>query len=105
MVDEFVERCLSETAGPVVAASDYMTAVPEQIRPYVPRRFSVLGTDGYGRSDTRRKLRRFFEVDRGAICVAALSALADDGAVERSRVTEAIRQYDIDPDKIDPETV
>jgi pyruvate dehydrogenase E1 component len=101
----FVERCLSETSGPVVAASDYMTAVPEQIRPYVPRRFSVLGTDGYGRSDTRRKLRRFFEVDRGAICVAALSALADEGAVDRGRVTEAIRQYDIDPDKIDPETV
>ena len=101
----FVEGCLATQAGPVVAATDYMASVAEQVRPYVPGRFVSLGTDGYGRSDTRRKLRSFFEVDRFSICVAALSALADDGEIDRGRVGEAIRKYGVDPDKVDPMSV
>jgi len=101
----YVERCLSKQPGPVVASSDYMAMVPDQIRPYVPARFMVLGTDGFGRSDTRRKLRQFFEVDRYWTAVTALSALADEGAIDRSRVSEAIRKYGIDPAKIDPASV
>jgi pyruvate dehydrogenase E1 component len=101
----YAERCLAQRPGPVVANSDYMVAVAEQIRPWVPGRYSVLGTDGYGRSDTRRKLRRFFEVDRYSTAVAALSALAAEGALDRSRVGEAIRKYGVDPDKLDPASV
>jgi pyruvate dehydrogenase E1 component len=101
----YVERCLAARSGPVVANSDYMAAVAEQIRPYVPGRFVTLGTDGVGRSDTRRKLRRFFEVDRYSTCVAALWALSEEGSIDRSRVGEAIRKYGIDPDKIDPTSV
>ena len=91
-------------AGPVVAATDYMRAFAEQIRPSVPadRRYVVLGTDGFGRSDYRKALRRHFEVDRHYVVVATLSALAADGAVPASAVTEAITRYDIDPDRLDP---
>jgi pyruvate dehydrogenase E1 component len=91
-------------AGPVVAATDYMRAFAEQIRPSVPsdRRYVVLGTDGFGRSDYRKALRRHFEVDRHYVTVAALSALAAEGAVPASAVTDAITRYDIDPDKLDP---
>ena len=101
----FVERCLSAQAGPVVAAPDYMAAIAEQVRPFIPGRFVALGTDGYGRSDTRRKLRSFFEVDRFAISVAALSSLADEGVLDRGRVAEAINKYGVDPDKVDPMSV
>jgi pyruvate dehydrogenase E1 component len=100
-----VETCLADTQGPVVAATDYMRSFAEQIRPCVPRRYVVLGTDGYGRSDTREKLRRFFEVDRHCISIAALQALALEGAVPKSKVGEAIRKYGIDPDKPAPWTV
>jgi pyruvate dehydrogenase E1 component len=89
----------------VIAVSDYMRSYAEQIRSLMRGSYRVLGTDGFGRSDGREKLRRFFEVDRCHICVAALSALADDGAVERSRVAEAIRKYGLDPDKPDPATL
>jgi pyruvate dehydrogenase E1 component len=91
-------------AGPVVAATDYMRAFAEQIRPAVPadRRYVVLGTDGFGRSDYRKALRRHFEVDRQHVVVAALAALAADGVVPASAVTDAIARYDIDPDKLDP---
>jgi pyruvate dehydrogenase E1 component len=82
--------------GPVVAASDYVRAYAEQIRPYVPGRYSVLGTDGYGRSDWRRTLRAFFEVDRRHIAVAALKALADEGAVKPAVVQDAIDRYELD---------
>jgi hypothetical protein len=82
--------------GPVVAVRDYLRTVPDLIRASGPRRYVVLGTDGYGRSDTRAALRRFFEVDRHHIALAALKALADDGALERSRVGEAIARYGID---------
>jgi pyruvate dehydrogenase E1 component len=76
-----------------------------QIRPFIDRRYVVLGTDGYGRSDTRQNLRRFFEVDRHYVTVAALTALADEGAVPRTKVAEAIEKYDVDPDKPNPLTV
>jgi pyruvate dehydrogenase E1 component len=101
----YVERCLAKRAGPVVANSDYMRAVADQIRAFVPGRYSVLGTDGFGRSDTRRKLRQFFEVDRYYTCVAALSALSEDGLVDRSLVAEAISKYGLDPEKPDPLSV
>jgi pyruvate dehydrogenase E1 component len=101
----YVERCLTPRTGPVLAASDSMRLVADQIRPWVPRRFVALGTDGYGRSDTRRRLRRFFEVDREHVAVAALRALADDGRVDRARVGEAIGKYGLDAEKPAPWTV
>ncbi len=100
-----VERCLADTQGPVIAATDYVRAFAEQIRPYVPRRYVVLGTDGFGRSDTREKLRSFFEVDRHFIAVAALQALAEEGTIPKTKVAEAIRKYGIDPAKPAPWTV
>jgi pyruvate dehydrogenase E1 component len=101
----YVEQCLAGTAGPVVAATDYMRTVADQIRPCVDRRYLVLGTDGFGRSDTRANLRRFFEVDRHYVAVAALKALADDGTLPAGRVTEAMRKYGVDPEKPNPVTV
>ncbi|HZQ62959.1 MAG TPA: pyruvate dehydrogenase (acetyl-transferring), homodimeric type, partial [Casimicrobiaceae bacterium] len=97
-----VQKCLQDTQGPIVAATDYMRTFAEQIRPYVPRRYHVLGTDGFGRSDTRERLRRFFEVDRHFVAVAALFALAQEGAVPKGKVGEAIRKYGIDSDKAAP---
>jgi pyruvate dehydrogenase E1 component len=100
-----VEACLNDTQGPVIAATDYMRAFAEQIRAFVPRRYVVLGTDGFGRSDTREKLRRFFEVDRYYITVAALKALADEGAAPAAKAAEAIKKYGVDPAKPAPWTV
>jgi pyruvate dehydrogenase E1 component len=100
-----VEVCLAERQGPVIAASDYMKAFADQIRPFVPQRYRVLGTDGFGRSDYRRSLRSFFEVDRHFIAVAALKALADEGAVPASAAADAIRRYGIDPEKPNPARV
>ncbi|HZY06062.1 MAG TPA: pyruvate dehydrogenase (acetyl-transferring), homodimeric type [Anaeromyxobacteraceae bacterium] len=101
----YVESCLAERPGPVVAASDWVRAWPEQIRPYLGRRYLVLGTDGYGRSDTRERLRRFFEVDRFHVAAAALKALADEGAVPAARAEEAMARYGIEPAKPPPWTV
>jgi pyruvate dehydrogenase E1 component len=101
----YVEQCLRGRLGPGIAATDYIRTFAEQIHPYVGRRYVALGTDGYGRSDFRRKLRRFFEVDRHFVAVAALQALAADGAVEPSTVKKAIEKYGIDPDKPNPITV
>ena len=101
----YVETLLAPTQGPIVAASDYMRIVADQIRPYVPRSYSVLGTDGFGRSDRRSELRRFFEVDRHYIALAALKALADDGDLPVKVVTEAIKTLGIDPEKPNPLTV
>jgi len=98
----YVESCLADRDGPVVAATDYVKTFADQIRPFVPRRYNVLGTDGFGRSDYRRKLRQFFEVDRHFVALAALSALAAEGAVPASAVADAIGRYGIDPDKPDP---
>jgi len=101
----YVETCLAEAQGPAIAATDYVRAFAEQIRPYVNRRYVVLGTDGFGRSDTREKLRRFFEVDRQHVTVAALKALADEGTIPAAKVAEAISKYGIDPSKPAPWTV
>ncbi|MBV8419852.1 MAG: pyruvate dehydrogenase (acetyl-transferring), homodimeric type [Hyphomicrobiales bacterium] len=98
----YVEQCLGGREGPVVAASDYMRAFAEQIRPYVPRRYVCLGTDGFGRSDYRVALRRFFEVDRHYVTVAALNALADEGVLPKSKVEGAIARYGIDAEKSPP---
>jgi len=100
-----VETCLEGTEGPVIAATDYMKLYAEQIRPFVKRTYMTLGTDGFGRSDTREKLRHFFEVDRYWVTLAALKALADDGVIERDKVAAAMLKYKLDPNKPDPVTV
>jgi len=101
----YVEQCLAPTQGPIVAATDYVRTFADQIREYVPRRYKVLGTDGFGRSDSRENLRRFFEVSRAHVVVAALKALAEDGTIPATKVAEAIRKYGIDADKPAPWTV
>jgi pyruvate dehydrogenase E1 component len=98
----FVTRCLEAYQGPCVAATDYIRAYAGQIREYVPHHYSVLGTDGYGRSDSRRKLREYFEVNRWYVAVAALKALADKGRLEPRVVADAIAKYGIDPEKPNP---
>ncbi|MCD6673661.1 MAG: pyruvate dehydrogenase (acetyl-transferring), homodimeric type [Burkholderiaceae bacterium] len=100
----YVTRMFEKTSGPLVAATDYMKAYAGQIRPFLPagRRYHVLGTDGFGRSDFRARLREHFEIDRRFVVVAALTALADDGVVERRLVADAIGKYDIDPEKPNP---
>src|SRR6478736_17694 len=100
-----VERCLRDTRGPVIAATDYVRALPEQIRPWVRGRYTVLGTDGFGRSDTRERLRHFFEVDRHWIVLAALKALADEQTLPRATLRAALERYGLDPNKADPRTV
>ena len=99
------ESCLKDTTGPVIAATDYMRAYADQIRACVGRRYVVLGTDGFGRSDTREKLRRFFEVDRHYVTVAALKALADEGTMPAAKAADALKKYGIDPAKPAPWTV
>ena len=98
----YVVQALGDRDGPFVAATDYVKTVPDQIRQWVPGRYVVLGTDGYGRSDSRAELRRFFEVDRHFIAVAALKSLADEGKIDRDTVVRAIKQFGIDPDKPNP---
>jgi pyruvate dehydrogenase E1 component len=100
----FVEQQLATTSGPIVASTDYMKAYAEQIRPYVGkgRNYKVLGTDGFGRSDFRSKLREHFEVNRHYIVIAALKALAEDGKLPMAKVAEAIAKYGIKVDKINP---
>ena len=101
----YVEQCLGKGQGPVIAATDYMKAIGDGIRPYVPATYKVLGTDGFGRSDYRRRLRSFFEVDRFHVAVAALKSLADDQLLPAKRVGEAIAKYGIDPEKPSPAKV
>ena len=100
----FVAQQLAAHAGPVVASTDYVKAFPEQIRPYIPkgRSFKVLGTDGFGRSDFRTKLREHFEINRHYIVVAALKSLADEGKLPVTKVAEAIAKYGLKTDKINP---
>ncbi len=98
----YVTTLLEGRTGPVVAATDYMKAFADQIRAFVPGRYTALGTDGFGRSDYRRNLRRHFEVDRYFIAVSALRSLAEDGVVSHDVVAQAIEKYDIDPDRPDP---
>ena len=101
----YVTRLLRDTSGPAVAATDYIKAYADQIREFVPGTYTVLGTDGFGRSDTRSKLREFFEISREYIVLAALKALADEGQIENALVTQAIGALGIDPDKSNPLTV
>jgi len=100
-----VENCFKGREGPVVAATDYMKIYADQIREFVPGVYRVLGTDGFGRSDTREKLRQFFEVDRYYIVIAALKALAESGKIPDKQVAQAIRTFGIDPDKPNPTTI
>jgi pyruvate dehydrogenase E1 component len=100
--ESWVARCLGPARGPVIAASDYVRAVADLIRAYVPRRYVALGTDGYGRSDTRERLRDFFEVGAKHIALAALAALAEEGSVDPGVPREAMRRYGLDPQAAPP---
>tara|TARA_B100000945_G_C20238630_1_gene528832 strand:- start:209 stop:850 length:642 start_codon:yes stop_codon:yes gene_type:complete len=95
----YVEQCLGKSEGPILAASDYMRMNSDQIRPYIKKSFYSLGTDGFGRSDTRKNLRKFFEVDKEHIVAYGLSVLAKEQLLASKYATEAIRKYKIDPDK------
>ncbi len=101
----YITQVLGDDDTPVISSTDYMKTYSDQVREYVPATFVALGTDGFGRSDTRAKLREFFEVDRRYVVIAALHALAQDGKIESSQVANAIQQYAIDPDKPNPVTV
>ncbi len=101
----YVEQCMEKRQGPAIAATDYMRSFADQIRGFLPKGYKVLGTDGFGRSDTRKHLREFFEVNRYYVAVAALKALADEGTIKASEVARAIALYNIDPDKPNPMTV
>jgi len=101
----YVAQCLKGRSGPIIAATDYIKLHADSIRAFLPARYRVLGTDGFGRSDTRAKLRHFFEVNRHWIAAHALRALAEDGAVPAERVAEALKKYGLDPEKPNPVTV
>jgi pyruvate dehydrogenase E1 component len=100
-----IEQKLSKNNVPTVAVSDYVKMLSEQIAPYVPGPFYSLGTDGFGRSDTRENLRHFFEIDRYYIIITALRALANEGVMQMSKVEQAMKKYNIDPEKPNPLTV
>ncbi len=100
----YVEKTLQDEKGLFVAASDYMKILPEQIARWVPGGLIPLGTDGFGRSDTRAALRRFFEVDAECVVLATLAGLAKRGEIPVETVEKAIKQLDIDPEKVDPVT-
>jgi len=101
----YIEQVLAEREGPFIAASDYMKTVADQIRQWVPGPYTVLGTDGFGRSDSRAELRRFFEVDRHYVVVAALKALSDEGKIDAQTVNKAMQNFGIDPEKSNPVSV
>jgi pyruvate dehydrogenase E1 component len=100
----YVTRALEQSDGPIVAVSDFMKAVPDMIARWAPRSFPPLGTDGYGRSDTRAALRRHFETDAAHVVVAALAGLAAQGDAKAEEVADAISRYGIDADAPDPRT-
>jgi pyruvate dehydrogenase E1 component len=101
----YVQQTLEAREGPFIAATDYMKTVADQIRQWVPGPYTVLGTDGFGRSDSRAELRRFFEVDRHYVVVASLKALADEGKIDKNTVSKAMEAFGIDPEKSNPLTV
>jgi pyruvate dehydrogenase E1 component len=102
----YAQQAIGARKGPAIAATDYVRLYSESIRPYIgDRRYVTLGTDGYGRSDFRRKLREFFEVNRYYVTIAALNALADDGTIDRKLVGDAIKKYGINPSKPNPVSV
>lgn len=98
----YATRCLNSHSGPVIAATDYIRLYADQIRAFVPAPYYVLGTDGFGRSDTRARLRQFFEMDRHWVAIAALHGLADMGKISPQKVAQAMQKYDVDPDKPNP---
>ena len=95
----YVEKCLGKTEGPILAASDYMRANSDQIRPYIDKSFYSLGTDGFGRSDTRKNLRKFFEVDKEHLVAYGLSILAKEQLITSKHAQDAMKKYNIDSDK------
>jgi pyruvate dehydrogenase E1 component len=97
-----VTRLLSEVGGPIIAVTDFMKLVPDQVHPWVPGPFTTLGTDGFGRSDARKALRRFFEVDTGHIVAASLATLAAEEKIDKAVVSDAHDRYQIDPEAPDP---
>jgi pyruvate dehydrogenase E1 component len=101
----YVAECLKDAAGPVIASTDYMKSFAEQIQRFVPNKFVALGTDGYGRSDSREALRDFFEVNRYYVVVAALKALSDEGKLPAAKVAEAVKKYKLDGNKPNPTLV
>lgn len=101
----YVAQCLEKASGPIIAATDYVRLYAEQIRPYIPQPYYTLGTDGFGRSDTRAQLRHFFEVDRYYIATTAVYALAQEGKLSAKQVTAALKKYDIHHQKPNPLTV
>ena len=101
----YVEDCLESSVGPIIAATDYMQVYADQIRRFVPRSYHVLGTDGFGRSDTRVNLRKFFEVNRNHIVATALNALKQEGAISAKKVAQAYQDLEIDSEKPDPLSV
>src|SRR5450631_3120708 len=101
----YIHQALGDLQGPFIAATDYMKTVPDQIRQWIPGRYAVLGTDGFGRSDSRAELRRFFEVDRHYVTIAALKALADEGKIDAQTVIKAMKTFGIDPEKPNPLSV
>ena len=101
----YVAQCLKDAQGPVIASTDYMKSFAEQIQRFVPNKFVALGTDGYGRSDSREALRDFFEVDSRYIAVAALKALSDEGKLPAAKVLEAVKKYKLDANKPNPVSV
>ncbi|HIM58366.1 MAG TPA: pyruvate dehydrogenase (acetyl-transferring), homodimeric type [Gammaproteobacteria bacterium] len=101
----YISQCLADAKGPVIATTDYMRNYAEQVRKYIPGRYEVLGTDGFGRSDSRAALRDFFEVDANYITLAALKALVDEGEMDKSVVAQAIEKYGINTNKPNPMTV
>ncbi len=98
----YVTQCLKDKQGPVIAATDYMREYADQIRGFVPGKYVTLGTDGFGRSDTRERLRYFFEVNSDFIVITALKALVDLGSLPASVVTSAMQKFNINPNKPDP---
>ncbi len=101
----YVTACLKDAKGPVIASTDYMKSFAEQIQRFVPNKFVALGTDGYGRSDSREALRDFFEVDRHYVVVAALKTLSEEGKLPVAKVTEAIKKYKLNPNKPNPSLI
>ncbi|HAT1596457.1 TPA: pyruvate dehydrogenase (acetyl-transferring), homodimeric type [Legionella pneumophila] len=100
--ESYVTSQLKGRRGPVIATTDYMRIYADQIRPFVPNRYITLGTDGYGRSDTRTQLRHFFEVDAKFVVLTALNALVAEGTLDKTKVVDAMKRYNINPDKLDP---
>jgi len=100
--ESWVGKCLNKTKGPIIASTDYMRSVPDLIRTWVPRRYVTLGTDGFGRSDTRNSLRDFYEVDRHHITLATLRALVTDGDLDAEILGKAIKKYGLKSNRPNP---